>query len=76
MSNVKITKYEIETDQMIVKIEKLAKEGRWIASASSTDLTRQRPTVFAESAKEVGAVLAAELRKMADAIDEGLKEIA
>ena len=73
---MKITKYEIETDTIVVSIEKLASpEGadrQWIAGARSTDPKRHRPTVFATSAREAGSKLAAELRKMAAALDEGL----
>jgi hypothetical protein len=75
---VKVTKYEIETDTMVVSIEKLAQpEGddrQWIAGARPKDPRRHRPTVFAASAHEAGAQLAAELRKMADAIDKDMKE--
>jgi hypothetical protein len=75
---VKVTKYEIETATIVVNIEKLAqpdgRETQWIAGARSTDLKRNRPTVFGGSAREAGAKLAAALREMAAAIDEGIAE--
>lgn len=76
---MKATKYQLETAAIVVSIEKLARpEGedcQWIAGLRSTDLKRPGPAVFARSAQEAGKKLAAGLREMADAIDEGLKEI-